>query len=682
MTNSFSSANTSIKHLYTTDLLELVNSGVLTFVGDDQLSSAGFIGQGTADDPYIIEDLVLSNDSTLLMLKSISKYVVIQNCSFDGQIMNAMTNSSFNFGFNFEDIENIYKYKVGLLLDNVTNLIVRNNTFTNLEGGLFSYKSNLNINENQFNNSGGYGILNYQSTGNITMNTVSMANTGILFYQSSSYEISENCVFNLTRNSNTYGLFISSSEIYKISNNEIYNLISQDSDSYGMRIFDSEISEVEENLINLIRSNNIASGIGLLNFDVNFMIRNVIFDVHGDYYSFGIANLGGIGYIESIRGNEVYRITGNSSIGINTDWILHPDRTLGVPKVNTLFNNTIKDIIGVNISIGILFATWTSNIISNSISNCELGLYLNLSAHEPAPIMRSKISNNSIKSNEIGLLLDLYSNGIINGYIHLHSNTFSNNTVGIKMNHDINAKIEELEVIWNNFFDSSFHIIDNIYYESMRVIYYNYYDDLIKIDRDNDKINDNSCLIDSEIDNDREDIYPVIYPNPMNCTFFPEPLIITPNDGLIIDIDPPSITSYNITWSQPKPYSGLNLSYSIIVRVEDNWEVLADNIISKSYLWNISASSEGNVKLKIISTVINGSYFQESDIVDIFLNILRTSNTLPNNELKDYLPIIISVTFVITGLAYLVMKYRKKANRDKSKEIKKYIEKVKKELEK
>ncbi|MFW9795315.1 MAG: right-handed parallel beta-helix repeat-containing protein, partial [Candidatus Thorarchaeota archaeon] len=119
--------NTSLIQLQENQALaDFIPDDPLTIVGNTELASAAlaesWLGNGTASNPFIIEGYSFFNDTITmsptyhLSISNTSYYLKIRNCSF-------VWGRPFN-------------YVRGITLDNVTNTIITNCSFTHLETGI------------------------------------------------------------------------------------------------------------------------------------------------------------------------------------------------------------------------------------------------------------------------------------------------------------------------------------------------------------------------------------------------------------------------------------------------------------------------------------------------------------------------------------------------------------------
>ncbi|MFX1572960.1 MAG: nitrous oxide reductase family maturation protein NosD [Promethearchaeota archaeon] len=204
----------------------------------------GWLGNGTKDDPYIIEDEVFDGNSYLcLLIWETTVYFIIRNCEF--------------INSNGHDAVSLRRIQNGKLINNVisddqyngfdlsysSNFVISENTITN-SGHLgieISYSTNITLSDNVLNNNG-YGGLQISSSSNILCknNTASNNVKGFDIQKINTTKIIQNTMKNNT-NEGIYALECNQTEILENAINE---------NVWGIRLSSSINNTISENIIN------------------------------------------------------------------------------------------------------------------------------------------------------------------------------------------------------------------------------------------------------------------------------------------------------------------------------------------------------------------------------------------------------------------------------------------------
>ena len=321
-------------------------------------------GSGTELDPYVIGNDTFSYTSgDGLVIKNSRKYFSVINCTFKDST------------------------SAGLLLNNVTNGLLINNTAYNNTYGIHIYRSwDINVTESVFDSNNQYNLYVDQSDNNtILLNVVigkSDYDYGIYFSDSHDNLITRNNVTNVDR-----------SQIMLVDshNNDIIENIC----SYGISTGNGvTVAQSHNNLISKNVMIDCLRGVSLSNSDYNVVTDNLIEET----------DQGGIETTNSDHNtfiNNVLSNTGLFGIGASSNF-------------NQILNNNITDGIWRGISI---VDSDDNLVLNNYLDNNTIGIRVNFGAD------RNNFSENVIKnSNEKGFLI--YDNSHFN---YVFNNTFDGN---------------------------------------------------------------------------------------------------------------------------------------------------------------------------------------------------------------------------------------------------------------
>ncbi|MGC9778550.1 MAG: right-handed parallel beta-helix repeat-containing protein [Candidatus Heimdallarchaeota archaeon] len=202
---------------------------------DSNLTDYGFPGDGSASDPYRIEDYII--DTTMrygIKIINTTKHILIQNCSIRAE---RAAIGVFQTASNTITIENCIckSYdRLGLLASYVPKMVVTNNLFIDNDKGI-DYNScfeALIANNTFIDNDIGIMIENNSTYGVISGNYIYDNSIGMLLTNAPGNQIKENILFN-----NGIGIILDSTYPERASTNcEIsYNLI-ENTTSFGLII--------------------------------------------------------------------------------------------------------------------------------------------------------------------------------------------------------------------------------------------------------------------------------------------------------------------------------------------------------------------------------------------------------------------------------------------------------------
>ena len=263
---------------------------------NSQFSLHGFSGNGTIEDPYIIENLSISNNtSDLIVIESTTVYFIIRNC-----FLNSI-NNSFN-GISLENVSNgllvnntiINAYSGIYLISSTYNTIVNNTVRDCSYSGLFLNDSarNLFIKNKIIDNYQGITFRSFSKLNSIDKNIILSGSIGIHFKTSCSNNNITNNIISFNADKGIY--FFSGSARNIISNNSLRN------NDCGIFTFYSSDNNITSNII---ENNRI--GIHITHLSTRIIVTNNI--IRNNSF-FGLQ----IGYIDDYEGVTYCLITRNT----------------------------------------------------------------------------------------------------------------------------------------------------------------------------------------------------------------------------------------------------------------------------------------------------------------------------------------------------------------------------------
>ncbi|NVM52629.1 MAG: right-handed parallel beta-helix repeat-containing protein [Candidatus Helarchaeota archaeon] len=362
-----------------------IKSAIISIDGNAELDAYATDGTGTVRDPYILENYLI-NASGLgagISIKNTNAYYILRNCI----------------------ITNADRYYAGIMLSNVTNAIITNNTVYNSSGGILLYDSCHNILANNTANHNSGGIcLDHSSNNVLIYNTINYNERGIQIRYSSKNIFAHNIANNNAKDGISF---------FYSTNNQIYENQFQGN---GIRLIGQSISHfiqeiTPDNMINdrpiyyykhqngITVSRDAAqvilvncSFMSILNCNLSKGIIGIsLLFSHHNTLSHNTANFNeekddecGI-YLYQSNNNTLTHNTANH----NGEYGIH----LKQSNNNTLINNIANH----NDQNGLYLYQSSYNVITNNILNQNglSGFYLSYS------------SNNRIRNN------DFHSNGIL-----------------------------------------------------------------------------------------------------------------------------------------------------------------------------------------------------------------------------------------------------------------------------
>jgi uncharacterized repeat protein (TIGR01451 family) len=357
------------------------NHSPITINGDLQFTTGNGVvsGSGTKVDPYVIENWIISNDSSMgILISNTNAFFVIRNCTVYGSnSCGIRLNNVVNGRVENNNVFNCSQY--GIYLNYVSNSAFANNTISSCIYGIYIYYVSNNaltgntvfkcfygiylypsssgsvLTENNVFNCSQYGIyLNYVSNNAFANNTISnCSNTGIYLYYSSNNTVVGNIISNCTK----YGIYLYVSDKNTLSNNSFISCGLGVSDSYNNVVFSNVVNGFPliylDGVSNQTIGNSNAGQVILVNC-TNTVVRNLQLSS----FCFGIM------LIDTSNSTIV-----NNTCACNNFYGINLERSSG----NFFTGNTV-----FNCSFGINLHDASNNTFTNNtISNCSnTGIYL------------------------------------------------------------------------------------------------------------------------------------------------------------------------------------------------------------------------------------------------------------------------------------------------------------------
>ncbi|MCG2826062.1 MAG: right-handed parallel beta-helix repeat-containing protein, partial [Thermoplasmatales archaeon] len=267
--------------------------------GDDdfasQAESEGWIGIGSATNPYIIENYDINAGTAHgIEIRNTNVYFIIRNCMIhDGKISEDGVYG--NYGIFFHNVKNgtvdnitSYSNFVGIYMQSLSNNQLINCTVYNNSEGIYLYSASNNqiIKCTVYDNARGIWLDNYPANNQITNSTVYNNPYGISLYYSSNNKIVNCVVYN-----NGHGLWLYYSSdnqiakcdvnnsfkngiyLYYSSNNKIHYCNIYNNTDYGVYNYNSAVEYQVNATYNYWGSASGPGGVGPGNGDeVNYMV--------------------------------------------------------------------------------------------------------------------------------------------------------------------------------------------------------------------------------------------------------------------------------------------------------------------------------------------------------------------------------------------------------------------------
>ncbi|MHA1125219.1 MAG: right-handed parallel beta-helix repeat-containing protein [Candidatus Heimdallarchaeota archaeon] len=361
-TNHFFISQSNYNDIISNLTVQAYGNNTIEINSNADFTLAGFSGSGTEIEPYILEDVSITNSSGyIIRIENTDAYFKIQNCTLNGLLGQSQNHCIY--------------------LINVTNGIIQNNTVKSSRYNIqsdYSY-GNLFIN-NTFFNSTNYGLwFRYSHYNNVINNKYINCYHGVAIRYSSYNNTVSNNYFN---NGSGTGIYASHSENVTIIENTITNCGSE--------------AIVFGNVTNgLISKNNVSNtftqeAIGLSE-SKNIIIQNNTLD-----NNFGSVHLQGCEFCK-ISGNWMKQYGGGNGIQISFQ---------SGPMTKSV-NNTVEDNYITDGSSGIqIIYTDNTTINNNQIVDCgATGIRVGVNS------IGNKITNNLV--NWTDRLINIEGNNTI-----------------------------------------------------------------------------------------------------------------------------------------------------------------------------------------------------------------------------------------------------------------------------
>ena len=277
-----------------------INSPLIHIQKNADFSNLNIQGEGTANNPFLIENLqIVESMNTILQIEDTSAHVIVQNNVFDG---NFISTGGYQFGIYIKNAHNIVikdnyitNVNYGIVIDDSSsNNLIKDNTIKNVDYGLIVLRESTNneISNNKFQNIVYYGIYFTGITNNFILSENVVRNNEIKVAKTGIYAVSvEKTVFqsNIIQ-AYDYGIILDSSSNNLIDSNDISE------SSIGILI-DSLLGLEKESVSNLIIYNNFENinynGL-VLGTNVNTYVKENTFNNIRDYaiYSYSEDSIG------------------------------------------------------------------------------------------------------------------------------------------------------------------------------------------------------------------------------------------------------------------------------------------------------------------------------------------------------------------------------------------------------
>lgn len=297
--------------------ITLIDSKSLYIHEDQDFIEYGFRGTGTIDNPYIIENLRISNKSAMfgIWVAHVTKYFVIQNCVIEVRgVAILIDHVSRNRTIIRNNDCNGGRAGTGIRIDDTRNVTIVNNFCSGNEEGIILYNSHFApiINNSCGFNSIGISVL-HSNDCEITENECYYNYYGI----SSKYSFSGKIVGNHCWKNEYYGIVLEDSSNYLVSNNTC------ERNWQGIRGETTNFCEVTNNVLIKNEYMGISFLYGAANntFHHNLFFLNRLLDFPNFLAPYPQANDGGVN-------NSWYEITTN----IGNYWSNH--QSVGVYNIS------------------------------------------------------------------------------------------------------------------------------------------------------------------------------------------------------------------------------------------------------------------------------------------------------------------------------------------------------------
>ncbi|MGY5878668.1 MAG: NosD domain-containing protein [Candidatus Thorarchaeota archaeon] len=386
----------------------------VVIIGNSDFVDQNWPGAGTAENPYRIENLTITDPDMCIYIEDTDVHFIIRNCTFSGD----------------------YWDTYGVRLDNVTNGVVDSCDMSDLEGGITCY----NVVDVSIENCSISGCMYtglYLSGQNCTVqnNTISQINNGngIAIYDSYNITVKSNLIQN-----NSGGLSLSESILCNVTENEFVN--------DGLFIYDNYGNE--NYWYHYITSNTVDGR------DLGYFWNTTDSIIAGDYGSLILANCTNVTIIDSAMQNTDTGILLGHSSGCTVENATFTNVMSGVYNFYSS-NTTISSMVSSCTMYDVYASESPYLILKNStLDSGGYGLYGMESES-------SQVINNTISSS-VGAISFRYSDDLlldnntivgIGAYLYDCQNVdIFNNTIISEQHYGIRSQTNlNLRVIGNEF---------------------------------------------------------------------------------------------------------------------------------------------------------------------------------------------------------------------------------------
>ncbi|MHA2244735.1 MAG: right-handed parallel beta-helix repeat-containing protein [Candidatus Hodarchaeales archaeon] len=338
-----------------------------------QAKVKGWSGNGSQETPYIIQGLNIHSSGVLIKIENTDLFFIIRSNMLQGQV-----------------IEPIWAIEgAGIVLRNVANGFIDNNTIWNAAAGIFlRYSSNNTISNNVIKNNE-YGGIRVESSFNTTISS------NLIYDNGKSDQFS----------SSICGIFLKISSENSIFNNTIHN-----NNQYGINLYLSSNNSITKNNIGSHRFaaidmvSDVMIPISQYTYDSsynNIISKNILF---GNKWGIGIRGCDNV-----ISDNIIF----NNNIGLYLGLY-----NFEMPQVGTIVTLkaskiTVSGNFISNSSSGIVLANSEEiTLLNNTIFNCT-----NYGIKIPHPSSNNLVSMNDFISNNIAGTSQAFDNGSSNNFL-------------------------------------------------------------------------------------------------------------------------------------------------------------------------------------------------------------------------------------------------------------------------
>lgn len=310
----------------------------ITITSNADFVSQGFSGNGTAEDPYVIEGYNITTTGTCISIQDTDACFVIRDCLLTGGSSGT-----------------------GVRLDGVDHGEIRNNNISGIDdcGVYLRYSTgNTIVNNTMSGNNNSVFFVFSSSNNTVVNNTISGSYRFGVFI---GYSSNDNTVVNNTISGNDAGMII----VFSSDNTVVNNTISG-YDCDGVRLYSSSNNTLSSN--NFVNNGIRISG-DVLEYWRHFITTDNLVNgkLLGYFWNLTSGIIDGIQYGQVILANCTGvtvedGLFSNASVGI----------ALGYSSYCSLMNNTISG----NIDGVYLFSSSNNTVVNNTISGNDYGMYL------------------------------------------------------------------------------------------------------------------------------------------------------------------------------------------------------------------------------------------------------------------------------------------------------------------